>query len=65
MQYASVTNHATPELLIIVSLSVLLSAYLLIVIVVLLCKARKIKPSSEPFPEALSEPLQETLDTKL
>ena len=43
-QYASLTNHATPELLIIVSVSVLVSAYLLIVMVVLLSKARRIKP---------------------
>ena len=60
-QYASLTNHAFPELLIIVSLSVLVSTYLLIVMVVLLCKAKRIKSSTEPSPEASPG----TLDSKI
>ena len=68
-QNTSVTYHASPVLMIIVCVSVLLSTYLIIVIIVLLCKARKIKPSPDASPEALpeasSEASPETLDSKI
>merc|ERR1719318_1726897 len=50
-KYHATSYYASPRLLVIVCVSVLLSAYLLIMFIVLLCNAKKIKTSPEPLPE--------------